>query len=80
MTKFTVYAAATFALVGLSVPAIADINGGPVKNGGQCWSNSVLQNGSNGSTWGYWGSCPKTASTAPAGTPRLVRHRRHAAR
>jgi hypothetical protein len=80
MAKIAVYTTAAIALATLvSAPAMAELNYGPTKNGSQCWSNSVNHNGSNGSTYGYWGACPKTASVAAAPAPR-VRHRTHHAR
>jgi hypothetical protein len=80
MTKIAVYTAAAFALATLvSAPAMAEVNYGPMKNGSQCWSSSVNHNGSNGSTFGYWGACPKAASVAAAPAQR-VHHRTHHAR
>ena len=75
MQKLTFAAAVALAAL-VSAPAMAEVNYGPIKNGSQCWNGQVNHSGSNGSTWGYWGACPQTASTAAA-TPR--RHRHHTA-
>jgi hypothetical protein len=63
MRQFTI-AAATVAIAALiSAPATAErINGGPIKQNGQCWQN---QKGSETGTFGYWKACPQPAS-APA--------------
>ena len=63
MRQFTI-AAATVAIAALiSAPASAErINGGPIKQNGQCWQK---QKGSEAGTFGYWKACPEPAS-APA--------------
>jgi hypothetical protein len=64
MRQFTI-AAATVAIAALilAVPASAErINGGPIKQNGQCWKT---QKGQETGTWGVWQACPQPAS-APA--------------
>jgi hypothetical protein len=75
MRQFSVYAVATLAVAAFlaAAPAKAEYNYGPLKNGSQCWLGSPNQSGSNGSTWGYWGSCPAAASTTVA--PRHHHHK-----
>jgi hypothetical protein len=64
MRQFTI-AAATVAIAALisAGPVSAErINGGPIKQNGQCWKG---QKGSETGTFGYWQACPAPAS-APA--------------
>jgi len=61
MRHFIISAAAFAALVA-SVPAKADMNNGPLQNAGKCWSASPGY--AREASFGYWGSCPKTASVA----------------
>jgi hypothetical protein len=65
-------AAATVAIAALvSAPALAEhVQGGPVKQSGQCWKGSK---GSDGGSFGSWGACPTSAST-PAAPQKRVRH------
>jgi hypothetical protein len=80
MRKLTMSAAAitTFAAL-IAMPAQADsVGGGPNKNGTQCYNYST--GSSRDGTFGHWGACPQTASTArPAAAPR-ARASRNAAR
>jgi hypothetical protein len=78
MTKYAVYAVA-FALATLvTVPAMAEMNPGPTKNGSQCWKAQVNHGGSNGGTFGYWDACPQPASVAVAPASRAQKRTRHA--
>jgi hypothetical protein len=55
------FAAATVAIAALfaAAPASAErINGGPVKQNGQCWKQ---QRHSEAGTWGYWQPCAEKA-------------------
>jgi hypothetical protein len=66
-------AAATVAIAALvaAAPASAErIEGGPVKQNGQCWKSN--SSGSEAS-WGTWTACPQAANT-PA-TRRAARPR-----
>lgn len=76
MHKITISAAVMTALVAVlaAAPASAERNWGPVKQGAQCWNNS---RGGN-SEFGFWGSCPQTASATTATTRQ--RHRANASR
>jgi hypothetical protein len=56
-------AAATIAIAALisAAPASADrIQGGPVKQNGQCWTGWKI---SDVGTYGYWMACPEAAGT-----------------
>ncbi len=66
-------AAATIAIAALvSAPAFADhIQGGPIKQNGQCWKG---QKGTDGGTYGSWGACPQAASTPATSHKRARRH------
>jgi hypothetical protein len=71
MRQFTIVAAtvAIAALI-LGAPALADhIQGGPIKQNGQCWQK---QKGSEAGTWGYWQPCVEKANSAvgPVRRPR----------
>jgi len=51
---------AIFALV-VAAPASAErLQGGPIKQNGQCWKS---YSGGGESTWGTWTACPQAAST-----------------
>jgi hypothetical protein len=64
-------AAATVAIAALvAAPAMAEhVQGGPTKQGSQCWKGSK---GWDGGTFGSWGACAAPASTATA--TRRARH------
>jgi hypothetical protein len=66
-------AAASIAIAALvAAPALADhVQGGPVKNAGQCWKGSKMQ---DGGTFGSWGACPQAANTPAAPHKRAHRH------
>ena len=73
MRQFTI-AAVTVAIAALisAAPASADrINGGPIKQNGQCWKG---QKGTDGGTYGTWGACPQAASTPATSHKRARRH------
>ena len=75
MRQFTI-AAATIAIAALisGAPASAEnIQGGPIKQNGQCWQK---QKGSEAGTFGYWQPCVEKANSA-AGNG-LVRRPRQA--
>lgn len=65
-------AAASIAIAALvAAPALADhVQGGPVKQGSQCWKASKNW---DGGTFGSWSSCAEAAS-APAATHKRARH------
>jgi hypothetical protein len=68
MRQFTI-AAATVAIAALisAGPVSAErINGGPIKQNGQCWKG---QKGSETGTFGYWQACPAPASAPAAQKP-----------
>ena len=74
MRQFTI-AAATVAIAALvaATPASAErINGGPIKQNGQCWTAH-----GGDATWGYWGSCAEKASRPVRGgaAPQATTHR-----
>jgi len=71
MQKFAITAAAMTAVVAMlaAAPASAERNPGPIKNSGQCWSNS---RGGNGE-FGFWAACPQTASQTTVQSPRRQR-------
>jgi hypothetical protein len=69
MRQLTI-AAATVAIAALisAAPASADrIQGGPIKQNGQCWKST--SGGTAESTWGVWQACPKPAA-APTTQPK----------
>jgi uncharacterized membrane protein len=81
MRQFTISAAAAtvFAALLASAPAQAEnLGGASAKNGNQCFSYSVGQQ--RDGRFGYWGSCPQTASATVAPAPRQVRRHRAASR
>ena len=62
--RFTI-AAAAVAVLFAAVPASAhNIGGGPIKQNGQCWKASKLN---DGGSFGSWGACAQPASN-PATT------------
>jgi hypothetical protein len=72
MRQFTI-AAATVAIAAFisAAPASADwIQGGPIKQNGQCWKNHQ----GNEQRFGVWIACPKPAS-APAVAKPTTRRR-----
>jgi hypothetical protein len=63
MRQFTI-AAATVGIAALisGAPASADhIQGGPIKQNGQCWQK---QKGADTGTFGYWQPCVEKANSA----------------
>jgi hypothetical protein len=72
MRQFTI-AAATIAIAALisAAPASAEnVQGGPIKQNGQCWQK---QKGSEAGTFGYWQPCVEKANSPTVGQP--ARHR-----
>ena len=66
--RFTIAAAAIAVL--FAVPASAhNIGGGPLKQNGQCWKASKLN---DGGSFGSWGACAQ-----PAANPAATAKRRH---
>jgi opacity protein-like surface antigen len=66
MRHFTI-AAATVVVAALisAAPASAErINGGPIKQNGQCWTG---HGGASEATWGYWEACAAKASRGGRG-------------
>jgi hypothetical protein len=77
MNRFTAFTAAIVLAATLSsVAAKAEYYYGPLQNGNQCW-NKHMTNGFANSGYGYWGECPKPASTTTTTVTRRVRHTRH---
>jgi len=69
MRQFIMMATTLTAFGAMVATAHADIiNGGPVKNGNQCFSLSPGR--PVDARFGYWSACPQTASTSTATTPR----------
>jgi hypothetical protein len=69
-STFTI-AAATVAIAALisAVPASADrIQGGPIKQNGQCWQ--ATSGGTAESTWGFWQACPNPAAVPATQQPK----------
>jgi opacity protein-like surface antigen len=66
MRKFTIVAttAAIAALISAAPASAERINGGPIKQNGQCWNG---HGGASEATWGYWGSCAEKASRGGKG-------------
>jgi hypothetical protein len=58
MGKLAICAAA-ITLAFATVPASAEHNVGPLRNGNQCWHKQIGPNGASG--YGYWESCPGAA-------------------
>jgi hypothetical protein len=73
--KFMISAAAITVFTALlaSAPARAELNFGPVQSGTQCWH--VSPNSSNSKDFGYWGTCPQSASA-----PAAVHHKKRVQR
>jgi hypothetical protein len=71
----TVTALSMFVAMGLSAQADA-LQGGPVKQGNQCFNASPSSGGDRANGFGYWGACPATASATVATTPRVTRKKR----
>jgi hypothetical protein len=65
--RFTI-AAAAVAVLFAAVPASAhNIGGGPIKQNGQCWKASKLN---DGGSFGSWGACAQSASNPAAAAKR----------
>jgi hypothetical protein len=72
MRQFVITAAALTAFGALVATAQAEIlNGGPMRNGSQCFKHHGI---SKDSRFGYWDACPQAAAT-----PRSTRRGRGAA-
>jgi len=61
MGKFAICAGA-IALAIATVPASAEQNVGPMRNGNQCWQASGGLHANAG--FGYWGTCPSSIGAA----------------
>jgi opacity protein-like surface antigen len=60
MRQFTMVAAVAIAALISAAPASAErINGGPIKQNGQCWRGHAS---ASEATWGYWKPCAEPAS------------------
>ena len=69
MRQFIMTVTALTAFGAMVATAQADaINGGPIKNGNQCFKLSPGR--SVDARFGYWSACPETASASTATTPR----------
>jgi hypothetical protein len=72
MRGFAITVTALSMLAAGAVSAQADANqGGPVRQGNQCWNASPGTGAVNANGFGYWAACPGTASVAT--TPRVTR-------
>jgi hypothetical protein len=77
MRGFAIAVAAVSMLAAGAVTAQADANqGGPIRQGNQCWNASPSSGQVNANGFGYWGACPATASAPVASTPRVTRKKR----
>jgi hypothetical protein len=70
----TVTALSMFAAMVVTAQADA-LQGGPVKQGNQCFNASPSSGGDRANGFGYWGACPATASATVATTPRVTRRK-----
>jgi hypothetical protein len=71
MRTLAITVAAVSMLAAGAVTALADANqGGPIKQGNQCWNPSPMSGQHTANGFGYWGACPTPASTAV--TPRVT--------
>jgi hypothetical protein len=78
MRKFIMMATTLTAFGAMMATAHADVlNGGPVKNGNQCFKLSPGRPVDQ--RFGYWGACPETASTSTPTTPRRPARRSQSA-
>jgi hypothetical protein len=60
MRQFTIAAAVAIATFVAAAPASAErINGGPLKQNGQCWRG---HGGTSEAAWGFWQPCAQPAS------------------
>jgi hypothetical protein len=78
MRQFATIVTAVTVFGAMAATAQADsINGGPLKQGNQCWTSSPMSTDKD-SRWGYWGACPQSASASVATTPtpRVTRRNR----
>jgi hypothetical protein len=74
MGKLALCGAAAVALAIATIPASADHNAGPMRNGNQCWHASSGPNATTG--FGYWEPCPASASDRSVLLHRPLRARR----
>jgi hypothetical protein len=56
------------------------LQGGPIKQGNQCFHASPMSGDHRANGFGYWGACAQTASASVATTPRVTRRNRAATR
>ena len=69
MRQFTIAATVAIAALVAAVPASAErINGGPIKQNGQCWTGH-----GGDATWGYWGACAERPAAPYVEGQRLKR-------
>jgi hypothetical protein len=60
--------------VALMATAQADaLQGGPIRQGNQCFNAAPSSGGDRANGFGYWAACPAAASTSVATTPRVTR-------
>ena len=73
MRQFTIAAALAIATLVAAGPASAErINGGPLKQNGQCWRS---HGGASEAAWGFWQPCAQPASTSTThATHQTTRH------
>lgn len=79
MRQFAMIATALSLLAATGATVQADaLQGGPVKNGNQCFKASPQSGGDRANGFGYWTACPATASASVAATPSTPRATRRA--
>jgi hypothetical protein len=73
MRQFTIAATVAIATLVAAGPASAErINGGPLKQNGQCWRS---HGGASEAAWGFWEPCAQPASTSTThATHQTTRH------
>ncbi len=74
MRGFAIAVAAFSILAAGALTAQADVNqGGPVRQGNQCWNASASSGSHTANGFGYWAACPAPASASVAAAPRATR-------
>jgi hypothetical protein len=81
MRQFAMTLTALSMFVAMAATAHADANqGGPIRQGNQCFTPSPQSGGDRANGFGYWSACPQNASASVATTPRVTRRNRPATR
>jgi hypothetical protein len=77
MRQFAMTVTALSMFAAMMATAHADaLQGGPIKQGNQCFISSPMSGGDRANGFGFWGACPATASATVATTPRVTRRNR----